>query len=405
MSNPTGTRRSTVNRSADIDQLWFADADSHLYEPRDAFTRHMPSEAQHLAIRVEATPDGDRIMVGEHEFTFLAPLYETVPVPGSLRDVLHNLKSGTITEQRLQEPMQPQYTDPQARLAWMDDHHVEFAIVVPSLGGVVETYMEHDAEQTALNLHAFNRWLDDDWGFVHRNRIFTTPMVSLLDPDKAIEEIRWIAARGAQFVHLRPGPAGNRSPADPVFDPFWQCVVDAGIKIVLHISESSYNRHASARWSEQPHPNAWNISAFQWTTSYGDRPIMDTIAAFVLHNLFGRFPGLQVISLENGSLWVPYLAAAMDKMKGMGRNSPWIGGRVVDRPSDILRHHVSVAPFHEENHRPVVDVLGIDRVLFGSDYPHPEGVAEPRQYLDGLTEFDDDAVRRIMRDNLVALLP
>lgn len=386
------------------EDLWFADADSHLYEPRDAFTRYMPSEHRSLAIRVETTPEGDRIMVGDRAFTFLAPLYETVPVPGSLRDVLHNLKGGTITEQRLQEPMRPEYTDPAARLAWMDEHSVEFAVVVPSLGGVVETYMDHDPQQTALNLHAFNRWLEDDWGFVHAGRIFTTPMVSLLDPDLAMAEIRWLADRGARLVHLRPGPAGRRSPADPVFDPFWQCVVDAGIRVVLHISESSYNREASARWSEQPHPDAWSISAFQWTTSYGDRPIMDTVAALVLHNLFGRFPDLQVISLENGSLWVPYLAAAMDKMKGMGRNSPWIGGRVLDRPSDILRNHLSVSPFHEEDHRPIVDVLGSQRVLFGSDFPHPEGVADPRQYLDGLTSFGDDDVRLIMRGNLVGLL-
>ncbi len=388
-----------------LEDFWFADADSHLYESRDAFTRYMPAEARHLAIRVERTDDGgDRVMVGDRDFTFLAPLYDTVPVPGSLREVLRSLRSGTITEQRLQEPIRPEYTNPEARLAWMDAHAVELAVVVPSLGGVVETYMDHDAEQTMLNLRAFNRWLDDEWGFVHRDRIFTTPMISLLDPVLALEEIEWLAARGARFVHLRPGPAGNRSPADPVFDPFWRCVSSAGIRVVLHISESGYNRSASARWSEDPHPNAWSISAFQWTTSYGDRPIMDTIAAFVLHNLFGRFPDLQVLSLENGSLWVPYLAAAMDKMSGMGRNSPWIGGRVLDRPSDILRHHLSVSPFHEEDHRPVVEVLGVDRVLFGTDFPHPEGVADPHDYLDVLDGFGEAEVRRIMRENLVELL-
>jgi predicted TIM-barrel fold metal-dependent hydrolase len=382
----------------------YADADSHLYEPRDAFTRHMPADQQHLAIRVCDGPDGEQIYVGDRRFTFLGPLYDTVPVPGSLREVLHNLKSGEITEDRLQQPMRPEYNNPTARLAWMDEHCVELSVVLPSLGGVVETYMDHDAHQTMANLRAFNRWLAEDWGFAHQDRIFTTPMISLLDPDAAVAEAAWLAERGARFVHLRPGPAGDRSPADPVFDDFWSCIVDAGIRVVLHISESGYNRTASARWSENPHPNAWSISAFQWTTSYGDRPIMDTVAALVLHNLFGRFPDLQVLSLENGSLWLPYLAAAMDKMKGMGRNSPWLGGPVLDRPSDILRNHLFVSPFHEEDHRPVVDALGVERVLFGTDFPHPEGVARPEDYLDSLDGFTDEQIKRIMRENLVELL-
>ncbi len=383
---------------------WFADADSHLYEPRDAFTRHMPAQHRHLAIRVERDGGDERIFVGDRLFTFLAPLYDTVPVPGSLRSVLQQLKAGVITDERLQEPMRPEYEDPDARLAWMDEQRVEHAVVVPSLGGVVETYMEDDALQTALNLRAFNRWLDEEWGFARAGRIFTTPMVSLLDVDLAVDEIEWIRSRGARFVHLRPGPAGNRSPADPHFDPFWARVQEAGITPVLHISESSYNRHVSSRWSEDPHPSAWNISAFQWTVTYGDRPIMDTLAAMVLHNLFGRFPGLRVMSLENGAAWVPYLMAAMDKMKGMGRNSPWLGGRVEGRPSEIMREHVYVSPFHEEDHEPVVALMGAERVVFGTDFPHPEGVARPVDYLEGLTGFEPAVVRRIMRDNLVELI-
>ncbi len=388
--------------STDVD--WFVDADSHLYEPRDAFTRYIDPAFRERAVRVEIVDGVERIMVGDAPMTFLDPLYDTVPVPGSLREVLRSLASGRITEERLTEPMRPEFVNPDARLAWMDEHRVERAVVVPSLGGVVETFMDDDPLHTDANIRAFNRWLADDWGLVHQNRIFTTPMVSLLDVDLAVGQIEWIAEHGGRFVHLRPGPAGARSPADPVFDPFWARVEEAGIVVVLHISESGYNRDITTRWSEAGRPNAWNISAFQWTVAYGDRPIMDTIAAFVLHNLFGRFPGLQVMSLENGSLWVPYLLAAMDKMKGMGRRSPWLGGPVVGRPSDICRRHLYVSPFHEEDHRPVVELLGADRVVFGSDFPHPEGVAEPADYLEGLANLPPDAVARIMRHNLDELL-
>lgn len=388
------------------DDLWMADADSHLYETRDAFTRFLAPEHAHLGIRVVAGDDGsERILVGDKPFTFLKPLYDQAPVPGTLRDVLRNLSSGAITDVRLEGPVEPEFVDPAARLAWMDEHHVEMAVVVPSLGGTVEVFMQDDPVQTAVNLHAFNQWLEEDWGFAAGGgRIYTTPMVSLLDVDAAVREVEWLRDRGARFLHLRPGPAGRRSPADPIFDPFWARVEEAGMVVVLHISESGYNELVSSAWSEDPHPSSWNISAFQWTATYGDRPIMDTVTAMIMHNLFGRFPGLQLLSLENGSLWVPYLLAAMDKMKGMGRNSPWLGGRVTGRPSEIFRQHFHVSPFHEERIAPLIDAIGVDRIVFGSDYPHPEGVAEPAEYLHALEGLDQQSVRQIMGDNLRSLL-
>ena len=126
---------------------------------------------------------------------------------------------------------------------------------------------------------------------------------------------------------------------------------------------------------------------------------METIGALILHNLFGRFPNVKVLSIENGSVWVPYLLKVMDKMKGMGRNGPWLGGQVSGRPSEIFKQHVWVAPYHEEDIVALADLIGIDRVLLGSDYPHPEGLATPVRFAESLSPLGNDATRRIMRDN------
>ena len=89
----------------------------------------------------------------------------------------------------------------------------------------------------------------------------------------------------------------------------------------------------------------------------------------------------------------------MDKMKGMGRNGPWIGGRVEGRPSDVLRRHVSVSPYHEEDIPALVELIRAERVVFGSDFPHAEGLAEPRRFVELLGGLSADQVRRVMRDN------
>lgn len=130
---------------------------------------------------------------------------------------------------------------------------------------------------------------------------------------------------------------------------------------------------------------------------------MDTLAALVLHNLFGRFPSLQAMSVENGSAWVPYLLRVMDKAEKTGSYGQWLGGRITDRPSEIFKRHVSVAPFDDDDIRGLIDALGADRVLFGSDYPHPEGVANPWDFLVG-RDLREDELRRIARDNTAKLL-
>lgn len=106
------------------------------------------------------------------------------------------------------------------------------------------------------------------------------------------------------MVLIRTGPVAGRSPADPHFDPLWARVHEAGIPVALHISTSGYEAELSRMWGENPRASHRTFTAFQWFVAFATRPITDTLAALVMHNLFGRFPDLRIVSIENGSLWV-----------------------------------------------------------------------------------------------------
>ena len=54
-----------------------------------------------------------------------------------------------------------------------------------------------DPDAAHAAFHAFNRWLDEDWGFDHRDRLFAAPYITLLDPDQAADEVGWALDRGA----------------------------------------------------------------------------------------------------------------------------------------------------------------------------------------------------------------
>jgi predicted TIM-barrel fold metal-dependent hydrolase len=384
--------------------LW--DADNHYYEPRDCFTRYLDPAFAERGVQVVSDADGREAVVADgRPFTFLVdPFRETTNKPGSLREMLKAMASGSVAESDATEPLQPEYVERGARLDVMDRQGIEAIMLFPTLAVCVEHFLKHDADLLYASFHAFNRWLDDDWGLDHEGRIFGVPLVSLLDVDRAVAELDFVLDAGARAIGLRPGPAYGRSPADPVFDSFWARVNEAHVPVCFHIGESGYNELYSVAWGEEANPSSHRQSAFQWTSFYGDRPIMDTFSALVLHNLFGRFPDVQCISVENGSLWVSYLLKVMNKMNGMGRNGPWLGGRITARPSEIFHQHVSVSPYHEEDVVALAGVIGDDRILFGSDYPHPEGLAEPADFADLVAPLGEDAVRRIMRDNLRGLL-
>ncbi len=136
-----------------------------------------------------------------------------------------------------------------------------------------------------------------------------------------------------------------------------------------------------------------------------DRSILDTALALVLGNVFGRFPRLRILSVELGAAWVPYCMHLLDHSGGLLDRHIEAFGEVVDElPSAIFRRHFWVSPFPEEDIVGLTQLIGADRVLFGSDWPHAEGNEQPADYATYLDKVDPDDMRKIMRDNALALL-
>jgi predicted TIM-barrel fold metal-dependent hydrolase len=191
------------------------------------------------------------------------------------------------------------------------------------------------------------------------------------------------------------GPNFSRSPADPTYDPFWARLNEAGVLVAYHSGESGYHRYA-ADWGESPEMEAFRYSPFKALTT-GHRPIFDTVAALISHGLFARFPNLRVATIESGSDWVGELVPKMTKSF---KQMPGAWG---ENPVETLRRHIWVSPYYEDDIRELADILGSDHVLMGSDWPHAEGIAEPAAFISDLAGFNDDEIRKVMRENGLAL--
>ena len=128
-----------------------------------------------------------------------------------------------------------------------------------------------------------------------------------------------------------------------------------------------------------------------------DRAIHDTIGSMIVDGVFHRHPTLRAASIENGSDWLALLAKRLRKQ---ANQTPWA---FPDDPLDVIREHVWVTPYYEEDLRKLADLVGVEQVLFGSDWPHGEGLARPLDFVKELHDFSDDEIRAVMRENAWAL--
>jgi predicted TIM-barrel fold metal-dependent hydrolase len=382
------------------------DADGHYYEPDDCFSRHIEAKYRDATINVRRGTDGlGRIFLGENR-TFMSVMPgDYASAPGALQGLfVGGVDEGFDHREVINARDYPAFTDRAARTALLDEQGVEATILLPTLGVAVEYDLRHDVDLTYASLRAFNRWLEEDWGYGSDGRIFAVPMLSLLDIEQAVRELDRVLAAGARLVHLCTGPVAGRSPADPQFDPFWARCAEAGVPVVFHTANAGYQHFYGTHWSENPQNPSHAQSPLQWALCNTERPVVDTMIALTLHNLFGRHPDIKIISIENGSSWLKPLFKTVDKAAALGRKGPMIGGALPPRPSQALAEHLWLCPFPEDDLGELIDALGAEHVLFGSDYPHPEGLREPKDYVPRLNGYEPVIAHKVLRGNTAALL-
>lgn len=383
------------------------DADNHYYEPHDCCTRHLEAKFRNArACHVVKNVDGqDEWRFGDRPMGFHRPTRDWVLPPGAYRPFMSG-KGDPSNVPKAIPSQTPAFRDRNARIATLDKQGIEATIMLPSFGVAFEDDIHEDRDALLANMRAFNRYIEDDWGYAYKNRIFALPLITLVDREWAIAELERVAALGARGFILRPGPVYGRSPADPHFDPFWARAEEAGLVAAVHIGVSGYTHFFGREWGEDPNVTEQTMTAFQFLTCFGARPAQDTLAALVLHGLFERFPRLRVASIENGSDWVPPLLKNLEKVGRVAITSQ--GGAKAARatlpPHEVFKEHIYVAPFFEDDVYKLVDTIGADRVLFGSDWPHPEGLAAPLDFLEEVEKLGASDLRRVMRENTAALL-
>ncbi len=392
-----------------LDYLVF-DADNHMYEATDAFTKYLPQDHAGLIKYVEVNGRTKIAIKNKISEYIPNPTFNKVAPPGAqeLEFKLKNPDSMTAADKELQLAPPPRYIEapdaffePEARIRLLDELGIDRAMMWPTLASLLEERLTDDPVATHVVVHALNQWMHEHWTFNFENRIFPTPVITLPIVDKAIEELEWVVERGAKAILVRPAPVPDfngrrRSFALPEFDPFWEKVVEADVVVGMHASDSGFQRYVN-EWEGHDGeflPFNTKLSAFYHLLHSDNRLISDVVTSIIGHGLATRFPKLRFMPVENGSAWVRPL---VDKFQKVYARVP----KAFDEdPMEAFKRCIYVHPFHEEDPIGLVKLIGADNVLFGSDFPHPEGMYDPIGFVDQLDGLAEDDKAKVMGGNL-----
>jgi predicted TIM-barrel fold metal-dependent hydrolase len=236
-----------------------------------------------------------------------------------------------------------------------------------------------ELERRLAGLRAHNRWLAAFCAELPGRRAGVGHML-LNDVDEAVRDVHWIADHGLTGGVLLPGtpPGSAIAPLHaPVYDPVWRACEERGVVVNAHGGNGSPDYG--------PHPASTMLWLME-TNWFSHRPLW----TLVLAGVFDRFPDLRLVVAEQGAGWIPAALEAMDRVHadaergGVGELRFGGDHRLSRRPSECWSTNVAVAAsfLHRDECARRHDI-GVDRIMWGSDYPH----------LEGTSPFSKEAIR------------
>jgi predicted TIM-barrel fold metal-dependent hydrolase len=390
------------------DRLGFPvfDADSHLYETKEALTRHLPDKYKGAIDYVDVHGRTKIVVRGQITDYIPNPTFDRIGRPGAQEEYFKignpdGKSSREIIGRGIDCPDAYRHAEP--RLTLLDQQGVDYTLIIPTLASLVEARMTDDPELCGAVVHALNQWIAEEWPFAYEGRLFSTPVITPGIVEQAVAELEWVLERGARVILMRPAPAwgfiGPRSFALAEFDPFWERVQESGILTLIHASDSGYSRHSNEWEGNKREMQAFaEPQPFSHALRSAHRDIQDAVTSLICHGTVERFPDLKFALVENGAGWVPGMLTLLDHTY---RDLPQ---RFSELPSTTFKRNFWQHPFHEEDPRELIKLLGADNVIFGSDYPHVEGLAEPLSYYDELTGLPEEDIQKVMGANMIELM-
>jgi predicted TIM-barrel fold metal-dependent hydrolase len=350
------------------------DADSHIHDFQLDWPSLLPPELREVAPRTYYEPSGFPHIEVEGRL-----------LPGGEHD-LKELAQESTRDPRYWEPPRHGEFDATARLPDMDEMGIDVCVLFGGHCFLVASKVE-SSEVANATLRAYNEYLGR-FCAAAPDRLKGVAMIAMQSPDAAAAELqRAVQDLGLVAAVLPPHHANGTMLDDPSLDPIWSMAQSLNVPVCVHTIGGQIS------------PIGPMLTGEVMGEAYGGIPSMLALGHLILGGVLDRYPELTVCFLETGAGWVPYF---MDRMQG---NYEMFGAKsrpLRKTPAEYVRsEQLYFAADPDETTLPaVVDTIGADRLVIGSDYCHPEGMCPFT--MKAFADRDDlslEVRRKILYDN------
>ncbi len=353
-----------------MDDLLLISADSHVNEPPEMFAERLEARWRDRAPHVE-TIDGVECLVME-----------------GMRPRKMPRGRDALTGEALERASAGGW-EPSARIRDQDRDGVSAEVVFPTLG-LQACFMAPDGDLQLALARAYNDWCADVFT-PHPQRFAAAAVIPTADVDGACAEARRAAKRGLRSLFLPCHPPGRRY-NDPVFDPFWATAEEIGLPLTFHAGtghEPRIERGAGGAVINY-------LLGSQIDGAY-------VITYLTMAGVLERYPGIRIVTVETGSAWLAWITTQMDEI--YKKHHMWVQPKLAELPSFYVKRQAHVTFQWDPVGVANWTFTGADALVWGSDYPHPEGTwPRSRELALAQTAAVPEGVRRKMLGETAARL-
>jgi predicted TIM-barrel fold metal-dependent hydrolase len=347
-----------------LDDVRVIDADTHLTEAHDLWTKRAPAAWRDRVPHVTQV-DGAATWVVDGEVLGRAGAGGVIDRQGNKGRSFEGLYEWEIEQAHVAA------YDPRARVELMDEIGIWAQVVFPGvvgLGGQGLADVVKDIELRTLCLEIFND-ASAELQAEADNRLLPMALLPAWDIEASVREAHRVKDLGLRGVNITSDPQDLGAPdlADRAWDPLWEACSSLSLPVHFHIGASLTTMNYFGTYPWPAHDDDTKLAIGGTLLFIGNARVVVNI---ICSGMLERYPELKIVSVESGAGWVPFILEALDYE--MSENAPGLRASLSLSPSEYFKRQIYATTWFERNDLPsIVASVGEDNIMFETDFPHP----------------------------------
>ena len=330
-------------------------SDSHVFEPADLWQVRIESRWRERAPKVIRFEDGDWVVCDGIKLL-------TPKTPAGLRFEGQE----KLSFSGVYEDVRPGGYIPEEHVKDLDIDGIEADVIYPTTGLIL--YQVPDSELLTAVFRVYNDWIAEFCNAYPR-RLKGIAMLNTDEVGSTVKELERCAGMGLAGAMVSVYPGDGKSYALPEYDPLWAAALDLRMPLSLHVATN----RPGTRGPAGARPNA-GTNRDHW--------VRESLSDIIFAGVFERYPELRVGSVEHELSWVPYFLSGMDyDYTQRPYKEEWVRFKNDMLPSDFYYCNIFVSFQEDGVGIRLRDVIGMDNIMWGNDYPHRESTFPRSQQI------------------------